>query len=140
MAIVASCGRVGESRLNPLNWGSRSTNADAMLSEGTRADPRPLIGQIDTLTASPTQGGAILRATGIAATQGYFVGDLVAVPTDDPRVLAFEFRAFPPLEPKPVSTPRSREVTVARFLTSRELTGVNELRVSAAQNARAVRR
>lgn len=140
LAMVAGCGRFASSRLNPVNSFDRSVPAQMVLSDTAGRDVRPLIDQIATLTASRTPGGAILRATGIAGIQGYYTGALLPVPTDDPRVLAFEFRAVPPPEPTRVSTPRSREVTVALFLTDRELQGVSELRVSGARNARAVRR
>ncbi len=126
LAMGAGCG--GPSRQN-------LANAPAPV----QADPRPLIDRIDTISAVQTPGGVILRATGIAAVQGAYEGALIPAPAG-PGIRAFEFRAFPPPDPERVSTPRSREVTVALFLSDRALAGVTELKVSGATNAQAVRR
>lgn len=138
LGLVAGCGRVASSQLNPFNWFESSAPAAVVLSE--TADPRPLIDQIDTLEVSQTPGGAIVRVTGLAAVQGNYEGALIRVPGATAGSLAYEFRAFPPPNPTRVSTPRSREVTVAVFLSDRALAGISEIRVSAARNARAVRR
>lgn len=55
-------------------------------------------------------------------------------------VLEYRFVAFPPATPARVSTPQSREIVVGRVLSRQDLAGVTEIRVTAAQNARAVRR
>ncbi|WOI55110.1 hypothetical protein [Palleronia sp. LCG004] len=102
-------------------------------------DPRPLIAEIVSVAAEPAPSGVILRATGRAPVQGYYQGALLPVPSA-PGSLTFQFRAAQPTEAGRVSTPRSREVTVALALDTEELAGISELRVSGATNALAVRR
>ncbi|SHI47759.1 hypothetical protein SAMN04488012_101484 [Palleronia salina] len=140
IGLLAGCGRVADSRLNPFNWFSRSAPAAVTLSDAPAADPRPLIDQIATLEVTQNPGGAVVRATGVADRQGFYEGALLRVPGTEPGVLAYEFRAAPPPTATRVSTERSREVTVAEYLTNRQLGGIREIRVSGARNARAVRR
>ncbi len=102
-------------------------------------DTRPFIAQILRAELSTTPTNTVLTATGLAPVQGYWVGALVQVPTDDPSVLSFAFRAAPPAGPARVSTPRSREVTVGIALSPEILAGIREIRVAGAENALSVR-
>ncbi|WP_124112690.1 hypothetical protein [Palleronia sp. THAF1] len=140
---VAGCGRLADSRLNPLNLFRSSeevTVAPTIVEGAELADSRGLIDQILTLDVAQTTGGAIIRATGVAARQGNWDGDLVPVPTETPGRLTLAFVAQEAPGPTPVSTQRSREVTVAIRLTERELAGIRDITVTGARNARAVRR
>lgn len=133
---VASCG----SRLNPLNWFGGSRPVPVATLDTAAVDGRPLMDQVVSVAVAPTPGGAIVRATGLAPRQGWFDAELVAVPSADPGVLSYAFRARPPAGATRVSTPRSREVTAGLFLTNRDIAGVREIQVTGARNARAVRR
>lgn len=143
--LVTGCARVSESRLNPLNWFGRSTPAPTVSLPGTGAiiDDRPLIETITALEIERTPGGAIIRAAGVAPVQGWYGAELTpenrdAEPVDG--VVTFFFRALPPLDPTRVSTPASRELVVATYLTDAALEGVREIRVVAQTNARVARR
>ena len=116
------------------------SRSDAPVVSAAVSETRPLMPQIAALAVEPTPGGAILRATGLPPRQGYWDGALVPVAQPDPSVLAFEFRALPPLTPTRVSTERSRYVDVAVFVDNNALAGIREIRVAAAENARAARR
>jgi hypothetical protein len=58
----------------------------------------------------------------------------------DPAAPVYDFRVLPPVVPMDVSTPQSREITVALFVTDDELEAVRSITVQGAANARAVRR
>ena len=145
LAALASCGRIADSRFNPLNW-SAARPAATLAPEGgypdeIAADPRPLVDTITALDVDRNPGGIILRATGLPARQAFWNGALLPV-TDGPvgGVLSYRFVAVPPPVDTRVSTPRSREIEVGVFLDRAALAGVTEIRVSAARNALAVRR
>jgi len=141
VATVASCARVRESRLNPFNWFGRSQQAEVVATD-PNADPRPLVPQIITLRVEQVPGGAIVRVTGLPPRQGYYDGVLLPVSSEvaENGVLNYEFRASAPLDRTRVSTQRSREIIVGRFVSEQTLDGVRQIRVSAAGNALIVRR
>ena len=140
--VSASCATVRDSRLNPFNWFGRSERATAVVTD-PRADPRRLVANVIELRVEQVPGGAIVRATGLPPRQGYYDGTLFPVGRERPGedgVLNYEFRISAPLEPTRVSTQRSREVIVGRFVSDQTLAGVRAIRVSAAGNALIVRR
>jgi hypothetical protein len=142
LAVLASCG-FRDSRLNPLNWfgGSQAAQVEPLVPASV-PDPRALVAEVIDMQVDPLPGGAILRATGRAPTQGYWQADLVlrTGPDQDPTAQIYDFRIFPPVTPAAVSTPQSREVTVALYLSDIDLAGVQSISVQAASNARATRR
>jgi len=143
VATLAGCAQVAESRFNPLNWFGRSTQVEtAVAGPGQPGDARNLVAQITTLRIEQVPGGAIIRATGLPATQGYFDGELVPIGREvaDNGVLSYQFRISPPFAQTRVSTTQSREVVVGLFVSTQTLTGVREIRVNGAQNALSVRR
>ncbi|MGR3756970.1 MAG: hypothetical protein ACU0AT_07065 [Tranquillimonas sp.] len=144
LGLAAGCARVAESRFNPFNWFGGSTEVATLTPpEGYAAAPvdrRPLMDQIAALSVDRTPGGAIVRATGLPPSQGWWDGELVAAGEPEAGILTLQFRAVPPARPSRVSTPRSREVVVGLFLSDRELEGLREIRVNAARNARSARR
>lgn len=105
-------------------------------------DSRPLIAEITALQVDNNPGGAVIRATGVAAGQGYWDAELVraASDADSPSELRLDFRVRPPQTPAPVGSPRSREVTVATFATTYDLDGIRSITVNGAQNSRSTRR
>jgi hypothetical protein len=138
--ILASCGGFRDSRLNPFNWFGRSEEAEKVALPAVPEDPRGLVATVLTLKVEETAGGAIVRATGLPPTQGFWDAELVAQPVDENGRLVLEFRIFPPIERKPVSTQQSREVVVAIFLSNIKLGQVTEIIVQGETNARSTRR
>lgn len=142
VATIAGCGRVAESRLNPLNWFGSSEKAEVVTAENPNADPRALMAQVKTLRVESVPGGAIIRATGLPQVQGYFDGALVPLNGEVPEngVLNYEFRASSPVTQTRSGPPQSREVLVGLFVSDQTLQGVRQIRVSGASNALIVRR
>lgn len=140
---LSGCGRLAESRVNPFNWfGNDRAEQVEPLVDGLVDSPdrRPLVQDVTQLVAEPVTGGAIVRATGVPNTQGYFDAELVEVETDDPNVLTYEFRVIPPRETKPQGTQISREIVVGQFASTQKLQGVRTIRVLGSKTARSVRR
>ena len=139
---LSGCARVAESRLNPFNWfgGAETETATAAPAE-IDTDPRPRVAQVTSLTIEPTPTGAIVRATGLPPTQGWFAAALVPE-TDEPvnGEMVYVFRALPPEEAQRVSTVQSRELSVARSLSQQDLAATRLVRVVGAQNALVARR
>jgi hypothetical protein len=135
---LAACGSIRESRLNPFNWFGRSqAAAPATLAQpGAAVDTTPLVAQVVSMSVEPLAGGAIVRATGLSPTQGYWAGELVPRPLDENGRLVFDFRLAPPPEPKRVSTEFSRQVSVAAYLSDIKLSEINEIVVQGQLNAR----
>jgi hypothetical protein len=137
-ASVSACAAVRDSRLNPVNWFGRSERAAAVAT--APAERQQLVQQVLTMVVEPTTGGAILRATGLPPTQGFWDAALVAEDSERPDELVFRFVLAPPPSPRPAVTPVSREVTVATFLTRQTLEGVRRITVTGASNARTTAR
>jgi hypothetical protein len=132
---LGGCARLKESRFNPLNWFGQARVAEVTTLYVTPEDPRALVAQVTTLKVEPYPGGAIVRATGVPPTQGYWDAELVAQPLDENGRLVFEFRVFPPPEPVAAGTPYSRQITVAAALSTIALQGVSTIVVQGAGNA-----
>ncbi len=141
LTLVSGCATVRESRLNPVNWfGSDEETIEPIEEEGER---RPLVSVITGLVIERTPGGAIVRATALPGSQGWFAPELVPTTSDgDPveGVLSYAFRAVPPEVPTRQSTPQSRELSAAVFIPNLVLERVRSIRVTGAQNSRIARR
>lgn len=140
LLVLTSCGRVRDSRLNPFNWFGRSEQTETLQTVQKPTDQRPLVADVVSMNVEPYSGGAIVRATGISPTQGWWDAELVEVETDEPGHLVLEFRLFPPVAEQGVNTPRSREVTVAMTLSPSRLENISRITVQGASNARTTRR
>ncbi|PHQ80247.1 MAG: hypothetical protein COB65_11530, partial [Thalassobium sp.] len=102
---LSGCARIAESRFNPVNWFGRSTvEASApteirpLVPEGRRAqvvEGRELVQSVTAMRIDRTPGGAIVHATGLAATQGYFNAQLVLAGIEN-GVMTLDFRAEVP--------------------------------------------
>ncbi len=139
--VLASCGAMRESRLNPLNWFGRSQPAQVdSVGAALPDDRRPLVEQVLEMEIEPTPQGAIVRAKGLSPMQGYYDAELVARPIDENGVLVYEFRLMPPPTRKPVGVQVTREVTVATSLSVHKLEGITQIVVQGATNARSSRR
>ena len=148
--FLTGCARLADSRLNPLNWFGRSapvaaTTADGQLrplvpaGDDAVVDTRVLIDQIIEMQIDPTTSGAILRATGLAATQGFYNAELVLAASDNGNVV-YDFRVAAPEGFEAIGTEASRRITVALELSAAELAGIRSVAVRGAQNARESRR
>ena len=162
--LLAGCGAIRDSRLNPFNWFGRSQEVAVDTGQTTETNPliprrtglfsrsrqeyenRDLttpIATVSELWVERVPGGAIIRAKGLDATQGAF--NVLLVPELDDEVavdgvLTYTLERQLPLEPRPVGPTQTREVVVARRVTDQTLQGVRTIKVVAAQNARQVRR
>lgn len=82
-------------------------------------------------------GGVIVRATGVAPTQGHFNQVLVADNQGRPDtagVITLRLLAVPPLSPEAVGPERTRLLMAAAFFDELELRGVKAIRVVSALN------
>ena len=143
VSVLGACATVRDSRINPLNWFGRSTEARAVASTtvAPAADPRIAIAQVTELVVEPVPGGAIIRATGVPATQGHWDASLVREPAEEgSSELVYRFLVQPPPVPRPAGTPVSRAVTVAVFANDFRLEGIRRITVTGETNARSVNR
>jgi hypothetical protein len=142
--ILAGCGGFRDSRLNPFNWfgRSRAVETQVVVDPTIAADGRQLVADVIDMQVDPLPGGAIIRAAGRVPTQGYWDAELVLRegPEADPANPVYDFRIFPPERQGDVSTPQSREVTVALYLSDVQLARITGITVQGANNARAVNR
>jgi hypothetical protein len=149
IAVLAlpGCARLAQSRFNPLNWfgpAVASTPAEAALrplvpAGAVARDSRTLIGSVIGLTIDRTADGGILRATGLAPTQGYYNAELVLTGSAA-GVLTYEFRVAAPAAGEPQGDPASRTIQAARVLSVAELAGIAAIEVLGATNAQTLRR
>lgn len=141
---IGACGTVRDSRLNPMNWfGRESTETLAPRGGwGGEADRRALVPVVSELEVIQTTGGALVRASGITQTQGWW--DVELRPTNKERpvdgTLTYEFVVAAPRTPTGVSTEASRTVTAGVKVTNARLAGVRNIVVRGAQNQRSVAR
>ena len=147
---LSGCASVKEnlrkSSLNPAYWFGKQPEA---IPEGEAdpvpipVDPRPLAGEVVDLKLERIPGGAILRATALPATQGWWDAALVAAPAGE-GLLVFDIRAWPP-EPgrpgaeAPEGGPASRVLTVALYLTDNDMAGIGRIMVRGLGSEKSVR-
>lgn len=142
--VLGGCGTMRESRLNPMNWFGRESDETLVPRGGwaTETDRRALVPVVTELEVLRTPEGAIVRAAGVTATQGWW--DVELRPTNDHRpvdgVMTYEFVVAAPRGQTNVSTEASRTVNAAITLSNIRLQGVRRIEVRGAQNARSVNR
>jgi hypothetical protein len=139
-AALAGCGGFRESRLNPRNWFGRSERRETIALPQAQQDPRPLVASVLSMSVEPIPGGAIVRARGETPTQGWWQAELVPLDIDQDGLLVYEFRLVPPVGQTDVSTPQSRQVDVAIYISDIRLERVREIVVQGSTNARSARR
>jgi len=146
LLTLAGCARLADSRFNPLNWfGSSEPAAVAapadrrpLVPEGGRTviiDGRSLVQSVTTMSVDRTPSGAVVRATGLAAAQGFFNAELVPQGVNN-GVLTLAFRAQAPASFQGVGSDRSRQITAAYVIDAGDLAAIRSIRVEAATNAR----
>ncbi|MGY6549020.1 MAG: hypothetical protein ACXIU7_08440 [Roseinatronobacter sp.] len=140
---LGACGTVRESRLNPLNWFGRES-VETLVPEGgwDRPDRRALIPVVTEMEVIPTTGGALLRAAGVTATQGWWDVELRPLNRGRPvdGVVVYEFVVAEPRGATAVSTEASRLVTAGVKIPSTRLNDIRRIEVRGAQNARSITR
>lgn len=143
LSLLAACGSVGASRFNPANWFSGSE--ETLVPPGgfpEMTDRRPMVAEVTELAVERFPGGAIIRATGLPPTQGWWDAELV--PENEGEAvngtLSFRFVVAPPIARKPQGTPISREVTAAYYASDFRLDGVRSIIVTGQSGARSARR
>ena len=139
LGLLAGCAGFSGSRLNPMNWFGPRQASVAEFSLEKPADPRPLIEMIVDMKIEPLPSGALVRATGRAATQGYWQADLVVNDVDENGSLVLDFRAIPAEVGAAVSTRQSREITVAVALRADTFASAKRIIVRGAQNEKSAR-
>ena len=137
---LGGCARIAASRFNPLNWFGRAQPEVVTTLYAAPDEKRPLVAEVTLLQVEPYPGGAIVRATGLPPTQGYWSAELVAQPLDATGRLVYDFRIFPPLDPVATGTPYARQINVAAAISTIKLQGVTSIVVQGAGNAMSVRR
>ncbi len=155
--VLTSCGRVAESRLNPINWFGRAERVESteevnpLIPQEKESIFRPTtddtypgtpVSTVTELKVERVSGGALIRIEGVAATQGAF--EVLLEPENEDHlpvdgVLTYNLKAIQPAGFR-TGTPQSRELTEAIFRTDQELRGVRTIRVVATSNALQVRR
>ncbi|MGZ9810416.1 hypothetical protein ACXN5S_08125 [Pseudoroseicyclus sp. H15] len=143
---LTGCSALQSSRLNPLNWFGSATQVRQTLPNG---EPRPLvpegsvaapvdarqpIAQVTSVEVARSNAGAIVRATGLAAGQGWYNAELVRIGYEG-GTLVYQFRAEPPPGATAGGAPATRQITVADALSAAELAGITGVRVQGAANA-----
>lgn len=159
--FVTACG-LRDSRINPLNWFGRAQSVpiaqdtkpvNPLIPDTTglfkRARDRNAVyvgrpfEQVTDLTIERVQGGAIIRATGLAARQGIYSVQLTPATEDETPVdgvLTYRIEGIRPPRARTVGAQATREVIAGRQLTDRELRGVTAIRVEGQLNALVARR
>ena len=149
--VTSGCSRITESRLNPFNWfgGSEvSAPVDAngqlrpLVAEGNTTsiiDTRGLIGSVSSLQIERTPDGAIVRATGVATTQGQYNAQLVPVGIEN-GTLTLAFRVQQPAGAVVQGSNASRQISAAHILNLGELAAIRAIRVQGQQNGLVSRR
>lgn len=133
---LAACG----SRLNPLNWFGGDREERITITEvEVPTDPRPLVAEVISLSIEPTTSGAILTATALTETTGYWQPGLVEAGREDGAV-TYEFRAAPPVAGSVAGPEPTRQIVVARALSQGDLRGLRSITVVARTNRRTVER
>jgi hypothetical protein len=134
---LAAC---GESRLNPVNWFGTEREERITVTEVERpTDPRALVAEVSSLSIETTTSGAIVTATALNETTGYWQAGLVRTEIVD-GIATYEFRAAPPPEGAVSGPEPSRQIVAAATLSQRELAGLRSITVIARTNRRTVER
>jgi hypothetical protein len=145
--VLAGCGSIRESRMNPRNWfgSSESETRDDRPDLGPVSDVvdnRPLVPDVTAMTIERTSSGAIIRAEGVTPTAGWWDAELVPENHGRPQggVISYRFVAAAPRTPVPDTGPRSRTVTAVHTISEVLLETTAEIVVVGGANSRRVRR
>jgi hypothetical protein len=141
---LGACGGSGWSRLNPMTWFSNDEVETLAPASGweTSTDRRALVPVVREMEVLRVPEGAIVRATGVTATQGWWDVELRPVNDEVPvdGALIYEFVLAGPRGATGTGTEQSRTVTAGVKVSNYTLAGVRRIVVRGAQNAQSVRR
>lgn len=144
LTLLGGCGGWNWSSLNPFTWFGDSTEGPVSPADGIAVlpDNRVLVAEVLDMAVEPFPGGAILRASGLPPTQGFWDAELIAENEGraENGVLSFRFVVARPYTLQPAGTPPSRAVSVGLYLSDFKLSGVRQIVVTGARNSRSVRR
>jgi hypothetical protein len=144
LVALGACGSGGWSRLNPVTWFSDESVETLAPSSGwqTEVDRRALVPVVSEMQVHRVPEGAIVRASGVTATQGWWDAQLRPVNDAEPLdgALIYEFVVAAPRRATGTGGDASRTVTAGVKLSNYDLAGVRRIVVRGAQNARSVRR
>ena len=154
--LLASCGAVQDSRINPANWFGKSREVAKAPSED---EVNPLlpkgnnmlslrkkekeyagidVARITDVTLDPVANGGVLRVQGIARVDAY---NLRLVPRDSSRSDTLVFALQAEFSPEGATNARgTRSVIAASHVTADMLEGIRRIRVEGAENARDIRK
>lgn len=137
LLVLGACSTVRESRLNPFGWfGGSQSETPGLMPESSVIDNRALVDQVLNLRVEQVPGGAIIHATGLTRTQGWWDAELVAQNHGRPQAgeLTYHFRVAAPRSQTRVSTEASRRVTAAQYVPQQVLDQVRRVVVVGAGN------
>lgn len=141
---LAGCGTIRESRMNPRNWfgSSQEEERPSLGPVGDSVDNRALVAQISTLTIEQTSSGALIRASALMPSAGWWDGELMPENFGRPQagVLTLRFVAAPPREAVPDTGERSRTLLAVYPMSLAQLDTVSSIVVTGESNSRRVRR
>lgn len=140
---LSGCGRVSESRLNPMNWfGGSRDEAPTLGPTQTSVDNRALVTQVTELSIEQTSTGALVRATGMMPTAGWWDPGLVAENHGRPvdGTLTLRFVAAAPSEPVVAANDQARRLIAVYPINIAILETISDIVVTGAENSRRARR
>lgn len=142
--VLAGCGGLRDSRMNPRNWFGESRQAERPSLGATSdvIDNRPLVPELSALTVERTSSGAIIRAEAVMPTAGWWDAELLTENFGRPvdGVLTLRFVAAAPREPVAASSAAARSITAVYALNQAELDIIAEIVVVGQASARRIRR
>jgi hypothetical protein len=103
-------------------------------------DTRLFVPAVSNISISPTTSGAIITATGLVPSLGYFDAQLVPTTQRGAADMVLEFRIRAPKSNPGTGTAKQREVTVARSISAAELATLRTVTVQTASGSRTIRR
>lgn len=150
MLMLAGCGRVADSRWNPMNWGG-SSQPQTLAPKGgyptATVDGRVPLAAVTSAKWDPLYEGRMLVVTGLGASKGWWEVALVTevpmpsgrIRPDENGVLRLRLVGKPPLpntfEAANPPNPASDTITVALTIPNAVLPSLREVVISGAGNA-----
>lgn len=140
--VLGACGSVGGSRLNPLNWFGGSTSEPSLGPTSQVVDGRPLVPEVSALAIERTSSGALVRATALMPSGGWWDAELIPENNGRPvnGVLSYRFVAAAPRSPVDGSSEAARTIVAGATISTFTLEEVTSVTVQGAGNQRSVRR
>lgn len=140
--VLGGCGAVRESRFNPMNWFGASTSEPSLGPTSTTTDGRPLVPQVTTLAIERTSSGALVRASAVMPSAGWWDAELIAENNGRPvnGVLTYRFVAAAPRAPIAGMSEAARTIVAGATISSFTLEELISVTVQGETNQRSVRR